>query len=163
MRWKALVDAAVDLVRSTRTGGGARPPRRDDHPRAATPRQDDDAVVFEYAPELDGEPDPGEVVWTWVAYEDDPRQGKDRPVVIVGRRGRSLVGVALTSKRHGDEQRVPVGTGGWDAERRPSYAKVDRLLDVRPAAVRREGSILERQRFDEVVAAVRSLHGTGGR
>src|SRR5262249_40217914 len=30
-----------------------------------------------YAPDLDGQADPGEIVWTWVAYEDDPRQGKD--------------------------------------------------------------------------------------
>jgi len=25
-----------------------------------------------YAPERDGQPDPGEVVWAWVPYEDDP-------------------------------------------------------------------------------------------
>src|SRR5437588_4867304 len=25
-----------------------------------------------YAPNLDGRADPGEIVWTWVAYEDDP-------------------------------------------------------------------------------------------
>ena len=38
-----------------------------------------------YAPEIDGEPDPGEVVWAWVPYEDDPSQGKDRPVLVLGR------------------------------------------------------------------------------
>ena len=42
-------------------------------------------VTPEYAPDRDGEPDPGEVVWAWVPYEEDPEQGKDRPVVIVGR------------------------------------------------------------------------------
>ena len=36
-----------------------------------------------YAPERDGEPDPGEVVWAWVPYEDDPSQGKDRPVLVL--------------------------------------------------------------------------------
>lgn len=30
-----------------------------------------------YAPHPDGEPDPGEIVWSWVPYEDDPSQGKD--------------------------------------------------------------------------------------
>ena len=25
-----------------------------------------------YAPDLDGRADPGEIVWTWVVYEDDP-------------------------------------------------------------------------------------------
>jgi len=41
----------------------------------------DGDVQFEYTPHLDGDPDPGEVVWTWVPYEDDPSQGKDRPVL----------------------------------------------------------------------------------
>ncbi len=114
-------------------------------------------ITIEYSPSLDGDPDPGEVVWTWVAYEDDPTQGKDRPVVVIGRRGSRLAGVALTSKRHDRESQVAVGTGPWDREGRPSYAKVDRLLDIDPDAVRREGAILDRARFDEVVAAVEAL------
>ena len=36
-----------------------------------------------YAPDLDGRADPGEIVWTWVVYEDDPSRGKDRPVLVV--------------------------------------------------------------------------------
>ena len=38
-----------------------------------------------YAPDPDGDPDPGEIVWTWVPFEDDPSQGKDRPVLVVAR------------------------------------------------------------------------------
>src|SRR5687768_6911745 len=56
-------------------------------------------VRVEYRPSLDGDPDPGEVVWTWVPFEDDPTLGKDRPVVIIGRHGDDLSGVALTSRR----------------------------------------------------------------
>lgn len=116
------------------------------------------ALHFEYAPEHDGEPDPGEVVWAWVPYDDDPAQGKDRPVVIVGRfDGGDYAGVALTSKIHPELQRerVAVGTGAWDAERRPSYAKVEHVLHVKAATVRREGAALARDRWDAVVAAVR--------
>lgn len=111
-------------------------------------------VRVEYTPCLDGDPDPGEVVWTWVPYEDDPSQGKDRPVVIIGRRGSNLVGVPLTSKHHDNEPQVNVGTGPWDREGRPSYAKVERVLDVDPDQVRREGAILPRKAFDAVVAGV---------
>jgi hypothetical protein len=52
---------------------------------------------LEYSPNLDGDADPGEIVWTWVEYEDDPSQGKDRPVLVVGRTGRTLLGLMLSS------------------------------------------------------------------
>ena len=45
------------------------------------------AGAVTYAPESDGEPDPGEVVWGWVPYEDDSAQGKDRPVLLLALRG----------------------------------------------------------------------------
>ena len=118
----------------------------------------DGGVVFEYSPRMDGDPDPGEVVWTWVPYEDDPSQGKDRPVVIVGRKGSLLIGVPLTSKQHDNEAQVSVGTGSWDREGRPSYAKLERLLDVDPRKVRREGAVLSRAHFDDVVAGVKRQH-----
>jgi hypothetical protein len=118
----------------------------------------DDELHIEYSPCLDGDPDPGEVVWTWVPYEEDPSQGKDRPVVIIGRRGADLLGVPLTSKAHANELQVVVGPGPWDQEGRVSYAKVERLLDVDPHQVRREGAALERQHFDDVVAGVRRTH-----
>jgi hypothetical protein len=117
------------------------------------------ALTIEYAPRHDGEPDPGEVVWTWVPYEDDPTQGKDRPVVIVGRfDDGTLAGVALTSQPHPElrAERIAVGTGAWDGEHRPSYAKVDRVLHVRADQVRREGAAMARDKWDAVVAAVRA-------
>ncbi|MGI9031304.1 MAG: type II toxin-antitoxin system PemK/MazF family toxin [Ilumatobacteraceae bacterium] len=115
-------------------------------------------VRVEYRPALDGDPDPGEVVWTWVPFEDDPTLGKDRPVVIIGRHGDDLSGVALTSKRTGRDDHVEVGTGPWDGRGRNSYAKVDRLLDIDPDDVRREGAVLNRRRFDVVIQAVDRLH-----
>jgi hypothetical protein len=111
-------------------------------------------LAFEYSPCLDGDPDPGEVVWTWVPYEDDPKQGKDRPVAIIGRRGSHLLGVPLTSKEKHNEIQVPVGTGSWDREGRISYAKVERLLDIVPTSVRREGAVLSRAHFDDIIAGV---------
>ena len=91
-------------------------------------------------------------------FEDDPSLGKDRPVVIVGRHGALLSGVALTSKDKDRPDCVDVGTGPWDSRGRPSYAKVDRLLDIDPDEVRREGAILSRRRFDAVIEAVDRLH-----
>ena len=123
-----------------------------------TARPVDRGVTIEYTPQLDGDPDPGEVVWTWVPFDDDPTLGKDRPVVIIGRHGDDLSGVALTSRRRDGSDNVEIGVGDWDSRRRPSYAKVDRLLDIDADAVRREGAILNRRQFDEVIEAVARLH-----
>jgi hypothetical protein len=133
---------------------------------SASPPPRSGGVEVGYAPERDGDADPGEVVWTWVAYEDDPTQGKDRPVLVLGHDGPLLAAVPLSSKDHGSRddahEWVPVGTGGWDRSGRPSFADASRLLRVEPAAVRREGAALDLGRFDEVVARVRALHDWSG-
>ncbi len=123
-----------------------------------------------YGPRPDGRPDPGEVVWAWVPYEDDPAQGKDRPVLLLGRQGRRFVGLMLSSKDHdldaADEARhgrhwMDVGTGGWDRQRRPSEVRLDRLLVLDPRGIRREGAALDRLMFERVVAAARRFHHLG--
>jgi hypothetical protein len=114
-----------------------------------------------YAPQPDGRADPGEVVWTWVAYEDDPAQGKDRPVLVVGRSGPRLLGLMLSSQADRDGQRgwLALGPGAWDRESRPSWVRLDRVLDVPEQGIRREGAVLDRTRFDRVARALRSDHG----
>lgn len=115
-----------------------------------------------YAPEPDGEPDAGEVVWATVPYEEDPSQGKDRPVLIVGFDGAWLLGMYLTSKDHDrdheQERRagrlwVDVGPGGWDSKGRPSEVRINRIVRVEASTIRREGSVLARERWDEVMVA----------
>jgi hypothetical protein len=114
-----------------------------------------------YAPNLDGDADPGEVVWTWVRYEEDSGQGKDRPVLVVGRDGRTLLGLMLSSQSDRDGQRdwLALGAGAWDAERRPSWIRLDRVLEVDEDGIRREGAILDRARFDRVADALRERYG----
>lgn len=116
-------------------------------------------AIPEYAPEHDHEPDPGEVVWAWVPFEEDPTQGKDRPLAIVGRaleKQNDLVCFLLSSKdRSGDDEWVLIGTGQWDEEHRASWVNISRPLAVTPTAVRREGGNLSREQFDAVVEAAR--------
>jgi hypothetical protein len=151
------IDIGGFFEKLTKRGTGGRrqidePAPRQPAPRSTTPRGS--SVAIEYSPNRDDDPDPGEVVWTWVPYEEDPTQGKDRPVVVIGRRGSTLVGVPLTSKPDEREAQVNVGTGAWDPKQRVSYARIWRMLDVEPDNMRREGSVLDRRRFDAVVAAV---------
>jgi PemK-like, MazF-like toxin of type II toxin-antitoxin system len=118
-----------------------------------------------YSPKPDGRPDPGEIVWTWVPFEEDHLQGKDRPVLLVGRDGPWLLALQLTSKDHdgypsrpGRPHWVDIGSGAWDRQRRPSEVRVDRVVRVDPKAVRREGAVLARPQFDAVARAVADLH-----
>lgn len=116
-----------------------------------------------YRPELDGEPDPGEVVWSWVPYEEDHSQGKDRPVLIVGNDGPWLLALQLTSQDHDRDAEqearagrrwMDIGTGDWDSSGRPSEVRLNRVIRIHPDAVRREGAILDRGIFDKVAAAL---------
>ena len=108
-----------------------------------------------YAPQPDGDPDPGEVVWAWVPYEDDPSQGKDRPVLLIGGSGGLLLGLMMTSRDRNnrnasDPRYLDVGTGPWDSKGRPSEVKLDRVLQLEPGSVRREGAIMDRNVFQTV-------------
>lgn len=168
---RSLLSLAGRVVRAVSSQPGTVQPGRQDTPdrrrsghRAApslspltsTRRQQ---TVLAYSPSADGHPDPGEIVWTWVPYEDDPVQGKDRPVLLVGRDGDTLLGLMLTSRdrnnsRGHDARYVDVGAGDWDPQGRPSEVKIDRLLRLDPRDIRREGAVLPRQRFEQVVAAI---------
>lgn len=121
-----------------------------------------------YSPKPDGKPDPGEIVWTRVPYQDNPRTGKDRPVLLLGWDGPWLLGCPLTSKDHDrDEEQeraegrvwVDIGAGAWDSRRRPSEAGIHRVIRIDPQAIRREGAVLDQAHFRQVVAALVGFHG----
>jgi hypothetical protein len=156
-----LANIVGRLVRGV---SGAKPPRppgprgdeKPSRPSIASWDSDFAGTVVEYNPSLDGDADPGEVVWTWVPYEDDPSAGKDRPVLVIGRQGPDLAALALTSKDHSEDPGcLKLGSGPWDAAGRVSFVKLDQVLRLHPAAVRREGARLDRDRFDRVVASLR--------
>ncbi|MEN5073667.1 type II toxin-antitoxin system PemK/MazF family toxin [Isoptericola cucumis] len=175
-RWvNLLFDVLRSATRPSRRGTPSSPrgPRPTSGPRPATapggyPGDFTGAVRPVYSPDLDGSPDPGEVVWTWVPYEEDQKnannpRGKDRPVLLIGRDGPWLLGLQLTSKDHdrdaAQEARygrlwMDIGTGAWDSQGRPSEVRINRIIRVDPVKVRREGAVLDRKTFDAVVAAM---------
>lgn len=111
-----------------------------------------DMINFEYSPSLDGDADPGEIVWTWVPFEEDHSQGKDRPVLLVGRDGEYLLALMMTSKdhnnrEHADPNYLDIGSGPWDPQGRASEVKLNRVIRVRPDAMRREGAIMPDDTF----------------
>lgn len=111
-----------------------------------------DMINFEYSPSLDGDADPGEIVWTWVPFEEDHSQGKDRPVLLVGRDGEYLLALMMTSKdhnnrEHADSNYLDIGSGPWDPQGRASEVKLNRVIRVRPDSMRREGAIMPEDTF----------------
>src|SRR5918993_1319401 len=93
----------------------------------------------EYRPRQDGRPDPGEVVWAWVPFDEGDGRGKDRPVLVIGRRGADLLALILSSRDHdrdaADEARfgrvwTDIGSGPWDARNRPSEVRLDPPLGL---------------------------------
>lgn len=169
---QAVVDARGAGRRPSSSDGTARPPRRPDRPGrpgpATAPRSAAGAYPGDftgtlrptYAPDLDGHADPGEIVWAWVPFEEGDGRGKDRPVLVVGRDGAWLLGLMLTSRDHDvrpgrpGEVWLDLGAGDWDARGRPSEVRLDRVVRLDPATVRREGAVLDQARFDRVVAAL---------
>ncbi|WP_211197744.1 type II toxin-antitoxin system PemK/MazF family toxin [Agromyces laixinhei] len=118
-------------------------------------------VELGYSPSRDGEPDPGEVVWTWVPYEENDGRGKDRPVVVVAASAAGeYLAVQLTSKEHdGDRDFVSLGAGAWDGEGRPSWARIDRVFRVRTGGMRREAASLDAERYSRLAAALDARYG----
>ncbi|GAB3684243.1 hypothetical protein GCM10027589_53570 [Actinocorallia lasiicapitis] len=112
---------------------------------------------LEYSPELDGLADPGEVVWAWVPFEEDPGQGKDRPLLVIGRHRKLLLALQLTSKPH--DEALDLGVGPWDRAGRPSYLRLDRVFALAEDDLRREGAVLPGELFARVAAVLMDAHG----
>lgn len=166
--WKAL-DRSGRGIATGRPGGARRPrsQRPTSHPASDYPGDYAGAPTLTYAPKPDGKPDPGEIVWGWVPYEEDYSQGKDRPVLLVGRDDGWLLGLMLTSKDHDrdaeQERRAgrlwcDIGSGDWDPRHRNSEVRVNRVIRLSESSIRREGSVLPREEFELVAGAVRAAY-----
>lgn len=117
-------------------------------------------VRLEWTPSADGVPDPGEIVWTWVPYEENDGRGKDRPVLVVSAGRAGLIGIQLTSKAHeGDVDHLSIGTGAWDGQHRESWARLDRVFRVDASSVRREASFLPEKTYRAVAGALARRYG----
>lgn len=124
-----------------------------------------------YTPVMDGDADPGEVVWTWVPYQEDASVGKDRPAVVIGAQGEGVYILQLTSKDHtrdaaqeaaAGRYRLDIGAGDWDSKGRPSEVRLDRALWVKATDVRREGAILPKKTWQIIVDALEEHYRAHG-
>jgi hypothetical protein len=62
-------------------------------------------------------------------------------------------------KRDGDPEWISIGSGAGDREGRESFVRLDRVLEVAEHGIRREGAVLDRDRFQRVAGRLRSRYG----
>ena len=118
-------------------------------------------VRLSYAPDRDGAPDAGEIVWTWVPYEENDGRGKDRPVLVIARHSADRVyAVRLTSKAHDrDRDFLSIGSGAWDSQGRESWVDIEQLYSVHEHGLRREAAVLDANRYARVAQALAQRYG----
>lgn len=114
-----------------------------------------------YSPSRNGQPDSGEVIWTWVPYEENDGRGKDRPVLVIGRQSADRVyAVRMTSKAHdGDRDFLSIGSGAWDSQGRESWVDIEQLYSVHHDGMRREAAVLDKGRYGRVTEALIRRYG----
>lgn len=146
-----------------REGRRLQPPRPAPLDTSGYPGDFTGLPTLTYDPQDDADADPGEVVWTWVPYEEDHSRGKDRPVLVIGHDQAWLLALPMTSKDHDRDARqeaaagrywCDIGSGPWDREGRPSEVRVNRILRVDPAGIRRIAARLDPDRFAAVARQV---------
>lgn len=125
---------------------------------------------FEYNPKKDNQPDPGEIVWTWVPFEENDGRGKDRPVLVLAALDEHVIFAQTTSKDNtsdvAHEARwgrywMDIGSGAWDSKGRESEVRLDRLCIVHEDQIRREGDKLDRNIYNKVVEAIKIVAREG--
>lgn len=163
----SLIGRIAGLFRTPRTPSSTSPGERSEPGRTGSGATVEivpppaDALAISYSPHIDGDPDAGEVVWTWVPYDEKDGRGKDRPVLVIGRNDDdSVFVVRLTSKPHeGDRDYLPIGSGEWDSRGRPSWVDIEQIYLVHRDGMRREASVLDARRFGIVTDALRERYG----
>lgn len=118
-------------------------------------------VSVGYSPSRNGLPDSGEIIWTWVPYQENDGRGKDRPVLVIGRhRADRVYAVRMTSRTHdGDRDFIPVGSGEWDGQGRDSWVDIEQLYSVHHDGMRREAAALDATRYSRVAQALIDRYG----
>ncbi|MFI5796076.1 type II toxin-antitoxin system PemK/MazF family toxin [Streptomyces sp. NPDC051677] len=98
-----------------------------------------------------GHPQPAEIWWADVPFEDGPG-AKDRPCLVLMVRGDRVTVAKITSKYHDERAGViplPPGAVG-DAQGRPSFLETDELRQVPVRDFRRRVGVMDPVLWDQV-------------
>lgn len=113
-----------------------------------------------YAPDMDGQADPGEVVWADIC----PRRGgviERRAVLIIGRNHHTLLTLLISDNTgHGSEDNwLSVGSGPWDGSGSESWVRLDKVIEIPESQILRRGVSMPQRRFERISARLRNDYG----
>ena len=106
-----------------------------------------------YAPDMDGQAEPGEIVW--VTVPSTPPQ--ERSLLVIGREHHDVLGLLISpEERHArDEHWLDIGSGEWDDTGEPCWVRLDKTLMVPETEVHRRGTYIPPRRFERIANRLR--------
>ncbi|MBC2681118.1 type II toxin-antitoxin system PemK/MazF family toxin [Corynebacterium anserum] len=113
-----------------------------------------------YAPDMDGQADPGEVVWVNIRTQKNGEL-ELRSVLIIGRRKHTLLGLLISSNADFNDSPnwIRIGSGPWEQEGNEAYIRLDKVLEVPESEIQRRGVSMPERRYDLIAARLRSDYG----
>lgn len=113
-----------------------------------------------YAPDMDGQADPGEVVWVNIRTQKNGEL-ELRSVLIIGRRKHTLLALLISSnERFADSPNwIRIGSGPWEQEGNEAYVRLDKVLEVPESEIQRRGVSMPERRYDLIAARLRADYG----
>ncbi len=158
-RGDQLDRAMLELERQLGLSAGAE--QRSNHHEVTLKRLTKDLAraVF-YAPDMDGQAEPGEVVFSPLRFSRND-EVEQRAVLIIGRNHHTLLALLISSNPdHADEQNwLHIGNGPWDPQHVDSWVRLDKTLLISESLIRRQGIRLPERRFERLAGRLRSDYG----
>jgi len=116
-----------------------------------------------YAPDMDGQAEPGEVVWIWAPSDGPDMPPRERAMLVIGRDRHTILGLLISPnpKHAGAETWLDIGAGEWDASGRQCWIRLDRVLEVSEQGVRRQGALFPQRRFERIANRLRNHYHWG--
>lgn len=116
------------------------------------PTGDIPRAIF-YAPDMDGQAEPGEVVW----FNVPTTPMRERSMLVVGRERQDVLGLLISSDEiHADDDDwLPIGSGEWKPSGDPCWIRLDKTLSIPETDLRRRGALFPARRFERIADHLR--------
>lgn len=107
-----------------------------------------------YAPDMDGQAEPGEVVW----FNVPTTPVKERSMLVVGRDGHDVLGLLISANEdHADDSNwLAIGSGEWKPTGEPCWVRLDKTLFTPETDLRRRGALFPARRFEHIAEHLRT-------